>query len=334
MTSRASILDRLYGALVRSYPRCFRDEFGAEMRAVFSEAAAAAAAQGWPSLVGLFLRELRDLPIALWHAHVESWLEGGKMPAQNERITPSTRWEAFVGTVPFLAFGAAVMIGEVGHLRTVRGHDAEMVVYLLALTGLLVGWIRGFPLWSYSYLGWSFVLAWFNTNISVHGVDWGYRVWVPFGVTVVIALVWTRSLAPIRKSLRDIWNDWTRLSLAMFVLGSWLFLISDENHHPHLLLFTLASTLVVSAGSWSFLRSASLRGRVLSIGGGFIGAALICGICYATWDWQAYYGLPRSENWFENLGLSPIGVLFWLLILFWPVTISIIRRTIQERRLT
>jgi hypothetical protein len=252
------------------------------------------------------------------------------MFAQSEYISPSTRWQALVGALPFLAFGVASMVGKVEH-ASIRGHDAEMAVYFLALTGLLIGWIRGFPLWSYSYLGWSLVIAWSNTNLRVYGIDWGYRVWSPFGLTVLVALLWTHSLAPVKRCLLDIWNDWTRLTFVMYTFGAFVLLMYDENHHPFLPLLVAISTLIVATGAWVFLRSPNLIGRVLSISISFVAAMIPVSISYLTWDWRAYYGLPPSDNRFDSSGLAPIGVLFWLLILFWPALIALARRFISRR---
>ena len=253
------------------------------------------------------------------------------MSKKNEYIFPSTRWQAFIGTLPFLAFGIVSMIGKMDLSYPPRFTYYHLAFYGLALIGFLIGWIREFPLWSFSYLGWSLVFAWWWTGISIHGTNWGYRVWLPFGIMVLLALLLTRSLRPIKKFLQDIWHDWTRLSLAMFALGSWMFLIFDENHPPYLLLFILATTVAASAGAWFFLRSASLLGRVLSIITSFIGVAVITGISYATWDWRAYYGLPPSDQVLNNLGLAPIGVLLWLLILFWPALIALTRRLLNHQ---
>jgi hypothetical protein len=92
------------------------------------------------------------------------------------------------------------------------------------------------------------------------------------------------------------------------------------------------STLSLSAGAWLFLRSRTIGERVLSITGGYVSAAIINGISWATWDWQSYYGLPRSGTWYENLGISPIAVFFWLLFLIWPAAIDIFRGTHRSRR--
>jgi len=253
------------------------------------------------------------------------------MSSQNKYIIPATRWQAFIGTLPFLGYGIVNMISEMDQFYNFRDTYAYLAFYGLALTGLLIGWIRGFPLWSYSYLGWALVFAWWWTGIRISGTEWGYRVWLPFGIMVLLALLWTRSFESIKKLLHDIWKDWTRLSLAMFALGSWVSLTYDENHHPQLALFILFTTLVVSAGVWFFLRSSSLMGRVLSILVSFIASAVPMAISYLTWDWRAYYGLPAAESWNDNLGVAPIGILFWALILFWPALIALVHRIIIHR---
>jgi len=323
-------LIRFYAILIHLYPPQFRAEFGDEMVAVFSENLTDRSSF---QAVILFLYEIRDLPRSLLEAFTESWSQGGKMTAKNEYIVPSTRWQAFIGTLPFLTFGIASLIDKTDFSYPLRFILPHLVCYGLALSGLLIGWIRGFPLWSYSYLGWSLVFAWEWTNIGIYGTNWGYYIWIPFGLMILIALLWTRSLDPIKKQFRDMWNDWTRLSLTMFAFGSFISLSFDDNHHPYLLLFILVSTMVVSAGAWLFLRSKTIGRRVLSIIVSFIGTAILTGISYATWDWRAYYGLPPVDRSINSLGLAPIGVLFWLLLLFWPAIIAAIRKILPQQRI-
>lgn len=175
----------LYTQALRLYPREFRADFGEEMRAVFTQTIEVHAGTG--QALGFFLRELCDLPGSLLEAYATDWLLGRSISMNEESISPSTRWQAFLGMLPFLAFGVSSVIGKEDYTYHLRGHDAEMVVYTLALVGLLIGWIRGFPLWSYGYLGWSLVWAWSNTNIPIYGAKWEYRIWVPFAITVLIA---------------------------------------------------------------------------------------------------------------------------------------------------
>jgi len=319
---------RLYAALLHIFPRQFRDEFGEEMIDVFMEAAANLDNQ--KSSLSLFFRELQDLPGNLIDIYSNIQLQGGNMYSHQAYISPSTRWQALIGALPFLAFGICRMISKADQLP-IRGLDYEMVVYGLSLVGLLIGWIQGFPLWSYSYLGWSFLLAYFNTNWGFYG-DPDFQVWIPFGITVLIAILWTRSLGPIKKLFQDIWNDWTRLSLAMFAFVGFVWLIYDENHHPQLLWFILAGTLVISAGVWFFLRGSSLKIRVFSIIGSWAASDVFSRICYATWDYRAYYGLPEStRTWYQSLGMATGIFAFWSAIIFWPALIALIHKLVNRR---
>ena len=198
---------RLYAWLLRLYPQAFRAQFGEEMQTVFAEALAQA-----PSLrtgIASFLRELRDLPGALINAYQATLLEGGKMSVENQYLSKSTPLQAAVGALPFLAFGIVIMMEYLIQLRIPQGVYLSISFYLLALIGLLIGWVRRFPLWSYSYLGWSLVFAWSWANMHTGGFKlfgyvftrqeaWGYRIWIPFGITILIALLWTRSIRPIK----------------------------------------------------------------------------------------------------------------------------------------
>lgn len=299
------MISRLYTAILRFYPRQFRAEFSTEMLAVFKEATAH---QDRCQVTIQLLRELRDLPGNLFDVYVSIWFKGGNVSTQDEFISPSTKWQAFIGALPFWAFLVSSIITKFDHILIIRSLDVEMVVYCLSLVGLLIGWIHGFPLWSYSYLGWSLVLAWSNTNFSINGIHWGYQVWIPFGFIMSTAILWTRSHAPIKNLLRDIWNDWTRLMLIMYAMNAWVFMLFDENHNSYLLLYMLASTIAVSSGVWFFMRSSTLKSRICSIAGSYFAAAIVSGIG----------------------GLSIIGMIFWLIILFWPVIIDIIRQIIQK----
>ena len=255
------------------------------------------------------------------------------MSTHYEIISPSTRWQAFVGALPFLAYGIAIVIGEVDHIYNVIGHNAELVVYFITLVGLLIGWIRGFPVWSHGYLGWSLLIPLLGTDSSIYGVTWGYGIWVPLAIIIVIAIVWTRSLNPIGRLVRGIWNDWTRLSLVMYVLLAWGMLIYDGNHHPYLLLFISAAALTLSAGAWLFLRSDTVPKRMVSLLSGFFGAAIIGVICWNTWSYRAYYGLPEPDGaWYQTDGVSIIGLLLWALVIICPAIIHLFRRIATHRR--
>ncbi len=64
-----SLLTAVYGWLLQLYPRSFQDEYGIEMIDVFADAVSNSAEINTFSLLRIFVRELRDLPRALWREH-------------------------------------------------------------------------------------------------------------------------------------------------------------------------------------------------------------------------------------------------------------------------
>lgn len=316
--------------MLKLYPRQFQKAYGQEMQTVFTEVITR---ESGLKSVSLFLHELIDLPGSLIRIYAAQWFRGGSMCTQNNYYSPSTRWQAFFGMLPFLAFGIVSMIDKTDHANPFRDLYFYLAFCLLVSVGLLIGWIRRFPLWSYSYLGWSVFIIWIGSNGSINRVSLTPPIGLIFGIMVLAALLWTRSLNPIKNLFRDIWNDWTRLSLCMYTFIAFAFLTYDENHHPYLLVFIAASTLAIAAGAWFFLRSASLKGRILSILGGFFSSNVIGQISDNTWDAQAYYNLPVGlpTPWYMTIFRMFMILFFFVVILLWPVVIALIHRIASYR---
>lgn len=71
MNTSLQWMTALYGVLIRLYPGEFKREFADELHSVFTALAQDAASAGPLALVVFCLRELRDFPINLFHAHLE-----------------------------------------------------------------------------------------------------------------------------------------------------------------------------------------------------------------------------------------------------------------------
>ncbi len=85
-TTAVSRLIRLYAWLLRLYPADFKDEFGVEITAVFTQAVREAVEQGWWAVVVALLRELRDLPPNLVQEYWHSFTKGTRpMTAINRK---------------------------------------------------------------------------------------------------------------------------------------------------------------------------------------------------------------------------------------------------------
>ncbi|MBI5290479.1 MAG: hypothetical protein HY872_01215 [Chloroflexi bacterium] len=346
---------RLYALLLHLYPLSFRAEYGEEMQAVFAEAMAEAAERGVAAFIAVCLGEIRDMPGSLLREHLSmpnDRKDKADMSDSIERLgnleaRPAARgtdtWKgALVGALPFLVFGAASMVTKDRSLLFHGGYPF-LAFYIFSLLGLGAGWVKGFPRWSYAYLWWALVFAWWWTTMWTDGLNilgytfheaWGWRIWLPLAAAIVIALLMTRSLRPLRQLVTGFWQDWTRVSLGGFVLLAWLTLVADENHNPYLLILMTASTLAFAGSAWAYMRAAQAWQRALALMVGIGLSAVVGAIDNATWDWRAYYGVPAPS------GVSPyaetlravVVLAFWAAILFSPALIGLLRRTIDSRR--
>ena len=353
-------ITRFYASLLRLYPGKFRSEFGEEMQSVFNEAASEAASNK-KMLVMVFLREILDLPVNLIREH---WRElvHRKDPVMNEGIEHtgdteargvpfkkerSSRWEALIGVLPFLGFGLISMYGELRSSSLMV--YPYLAFYLLVLSGLIIGGLKDFPRWAFSYIGWSLLFVWLLCTVRTQGltffgitfqgesIAWGIGVITLFDIAIGLPLLWKRSLHPLKELFTGIWHDWPRLSLTMYTFLAWLSLISyDENHHPYLLAFILVSTLVATVAAWGFLRSNTTKGQVLVLVAGIAVAQIFSSLAWATWDWQTYHGLPPSEPdaWYVS-ALRTLLILATMSVwMFWPSVVGLMKRSINGQKTT
>ena len=331
----------IYSKLLRLYPRGFRDEFSVEMQVVFRNSLNEAHHEGTPSFLLVCLKEFGGLPFHVlrefWHEfkRKEITMEPNEKMKSKSVITGSTsHWDALIGALPFVLFGITSMVGK--PIIPFLGIYAGLVFYVSVLLGLLIGLIKGAPRWTYSYLSWSLVFAFWWSNMGTFGLKifgfridhWTWQIWPPFLAVIFIALFWTRSLHPLRQLVRGIWKDWLLISFTIYTLFASFLLGYDENHHPYLFLFMIASTIILSTSVWFFLRSSDTRKRVLSLLLGFVLAFAVTIICDATWDWHAYYGYPKPPA--EAVYVSVIRYVAFLVfyggILFLPTLLDVIRR--------
>ena len=343
----------VYSRSLVLYPRRFRNEFAYEMQVVFRDSINEAIHEGAMSLLFICLKEFGGLPI---HVLREFWHEIERkdttmVTQENVKSMETTsgaerHWDALIGALPFLLFGIASMIGKIR--LPFWGIYADLIFYFIVLLGFLIGLVKGVPRWTYSYLGWSLVFAWWWSNMGTYGLKifgfqinyWTWQIWSPFLLTIGIALLWTRSLHPLRQLVSSIWQDWTLLSLAIYAFVAFASLIYDENHHPYLLAFIAATTIVICLAVWGFLKSDSNWKRVVSLLAGFVTAFVLSNfsylnnMSYATQDYAASLGLPPSppQPWYTAFD----GIIIWTVIysgiMYWPALIGLIRHIINNRQ--
>jgi hypothetical protein len=221
-----------------------------------------------------------------------------------------------------------------------------LTFYLFVLLGLLIGLVKAFPRWAYSYLGWSVVYAWWWTSMYTRGFKlfgytfgdeaWGWRAWAPLFITLGIAILLTRSIRPLRELALGVWQDWTSLSLAMYSFVGFMMLMYDEVHSPYLIAFMTASTLLISASVWIFMRNANQFHRPGILLGGFFAGMLLDRLCAATWDFNAYYGLPAQPSvaWYNTFFEMVVIAVVWSPIVWLPVVVGLIKSTVNKETTT
>ena len=335
----------LYSKFLQFYPRGFQEEFAEEMQVVFRDSLNEALYEGMLSSLFFCLKEFGELPFHILHELWHELKKKEKIMDSNEKTKSksvineqASHWDALIGTLPFMLFGLASMMGKL--IIPFLGIYAGLVFYVIVLLGLLTGLIKGVPRWTYSYLGWSLVFALWWSSMGTSGLKifgfqinyWTWQTWPPLLAAISIALLWTRSLHPLRQLVRGIWQDWTLLSLAMYSFVGFVMLLYDEVRSPYTIAFMAASTLLISASVWIFMRSESHLHRLGILLGGFFTGLLIDRICATTWDLYTYNGLPAQPPmpWYSTLLEIIVFTVLWSPIVWLPVLVGLFKSTYNK----
>jgi len=218
------------------------------------------------------------------------------------------RNEALAGTFFFLATGCALLIaawpqGLIDLPSSVNSVAAMLAAYLVAVAGFGIGWVKGFPRWSYPYGAYAFVFALYWMSVATPDVTilnhtfernelWGWRAWVPLLTVVAVAIMVTRSAQPVIRSVRDIRRDWTRLSFAIYgLMPLFVGLCFDEVSNIYEFPFTLMATVILVCGAFAYMHSRQTPPRALSL---LIGASVTMAIVAVG---NGIYWHGRQETW-------------------------------------
>ena len=236
------------------------------------------------------------------------------------------------GIVFFILWGLDLIAGEFPHEWNVPswvpGIFFVSTLFVLPI-GMCIGWIQGFPRWSYPYVGHGLVFSLYMMNVATPGFLfgrelWGWRAWIPFMVIALIALAVTRSFQPIIKFFANIWNDWTLLTFTMFGFMPLLVAISfDEMDRLFSLYFMVILTLVMVGAAWSYLRADTHRGRVIVLLAGILLTTVIA-ILAPTVYWQ-------RNGWVNPTGMALMGGIV-VLVMFSPALIGLIHYLVNIRK--
>jgi hypothetical protein len=250
--------------------------------------------------------------------------------------------EVLAGVTLFLISGLVLILMEIPHdwwaiplWFTNLAAVFPLGFLLVPAIGFGIGWIRGFPRWSYPYLGHALLVSFYMMSVATPGLRifnytfgrndlWGWRAWIPVSVMAVIALLITRSLRPLFKLFTNIWEDWTRLTFGMFGFMPLLIGIGfDEVDRLYSLPFMVTLTFLMFGTALTYLRSARQWQRVLAL---LIGIILIMTIVTVA---PTVYWL---ENGWVNVQGTMMMATIIVAVMFSPALIGLLRRSIQSIR--
>lgn len=207
-------------------------------------------------------------------------------------------------------------------VRSVNGFLIVGKIVLLPI-GLCIGWIRSFPRWSYPYVAHVLFFSLYMMNVATPGFLfgrelWGWRAWVPLAVVVVISVLMTQSLRPLRKFFTNIWEDWTLLTFGLF--GSMPLLIGvsfDEVDRLYSLFFMVILTLLMVGTVFIYMQKPAHRARI---------AVLLIGILLTITLTMAVPTIYWHHHGDTNIIASVIAGIVIFLLFFSPALISLLPR--------
>ena len=305
---RTRLALRLYRCLLSFYPRGFRSEFEAEMKAVFTQALG----EQRSSTVRLLWRELRDCPGLVRSAHHS---ERRKMMVPNsssraqpepaQPLVPASSWrDAWLAALAFLFYlwysAAGVIFSALSEplkltylMQGRLGGLSALAILIIEFIVVLLCWRGGWPRWSLPYLGVVLSVLALFAQAGIRN-DGSLLIFIAPLVFLCIFLLaalglWWKGLHSLYERLH---SDWTLLGLAYFSCVPFVFFIlMNETRYESgvdLVLFG-----ILALGVFAYMRSASLWSRVVVLPVAFTLASLV-----ATFYLKAYdtYRQPFFES--------------------------------------
>ena len=135
----ANLATGIYRWMLRLYPKDFRSMFDSEMQHVFTQVLKDANRQGDWAVAGIVLRELRDLPVALFLQHLQ---ERRKRTMQylSFNTVQDIKWIRWTARLLSLVFAALVITTIVFNILGLATMLPTAVVFTAATVFMLLAW--------------------------------------------------------------------------------------------------------------------------------------------------------------------------------------------------
>ena len=196
---------------------------------------------------------------------------------------------SLLATIPFGLFGIAWAISNSGLGIPLFIEYFMFVASILAMFILLgLGWIKNFPRWSFPAIGFCLFSGIFFMMITIPTLkneNLGFWALFPLFITLIICIMFNPTLKPIQQIWKKIKEEPALLLFALYGFAPFfLYLFYDEMNAIWLIPVIILSTLILSFGVYTFLRSDKKKIRVMSIiFSGFIALIVAIGTSYFYW---------------------------------------------------
>jgi len=325
MRRLSKILRGMYARLLSLYPRTFRDEYGAELRDVYEMALRDAARRGVLAVAWLGWREMRDLPGAVARQHL-SGRAGARMESIRFDEGPATWKATLAGILPFLVWGAVPsmtwLVVRWAQLPQTTTESISWVSWVsrlcILIVGFAIGWAKGFPRWSYPYVGVALTFPGVALAMTplLAFVDFSGGYWISFVLAVALLLLLARAWRLLRPLYEGVRSDWTQLSFCLYttVLTA-SSMVLETIPASHDVPWQLASHLIATGGALVYMRSRARLRRVSVLLVSVTLAMMVVGLCKATYfDWLSVPGKHNPAVWWSAARATG-GLWGWLAVL-------------------
>jgi len=257
-----------------------------------------------------------------------------QIPNATSKSGPASRAEIFAGVGLFLFLGLFLIFMDLPYQWVWIERNSALGSYIFALqvilpvTGYCVGWIKGFPRWSYPYVGVSLLISLYRMNASTPGISffgyevfgrelWGWRSWIPLLIATVVALIISRSFRPVKRFFTNGWDDWTLFTFCMFgCMPMLVFLGFDEIDNLYTIYFTIGLNAVMILSAYVYMRGTRMWQRALALGVGIVIPVVVA-------------SLGSTLYWLENGWVSIPGMIkasfSVVIVMFAPAFIGVLR---------
>jgi hypothetical protein len=248
--------------------------------------------------------------------------------------SPSSKKEIFAGVGLFLFLGLFMILMEIPYewgwidWTSSLGDFLFAMNFLIPVTGFGIGWVKGFPRWSYPFVGVSLIASLFLMNASTPGRSflgyeifgrelWGWRSWIPLGLATLVALIVSRSIRPLKKFFTNGWEDWTLFTFGMFGWLPELIEISfDDIDNLYTFYFVVTLNILIVLAAYAYMRSSKTWQRVLALAVGIVIPVAIAS-AGSTLYWV-------ENGWVDIAGGIKISF-YVVLVMFSPAFIGFLR---------